>query len=161
MVREFQGDQDARQVRLAAVVARFNDYITDRLLEGALQAVREMGGDPEQVTVARVPGSVELAVVAKRLAESGEFDAVICLGCVIQGGTDHYEAVVAAARQGIVQAALDTGVPVLFGVLACQTLEQAMERSSPSRNTGAAVARGAIEMARLMQQLPGGKQGRA
>ena len=151
MPQFLEGEHDAAEVKLAFVVARFNHFITDKLLDGALRAIGDNGGDAEAVTIARVPGSLELAVAARRLAAS--HDAVICLGCVIRGHTGHYEVVVEGTRQGVVAAAQDTGVPVIFGVLTCPTLELAMERSSGEKNAGYSAAVAGIQMAHLMKKL--------
>lgn len=154
MAREIEGEIVGKDVRLAIVVARFNSFITSKLLDGALDTIRRHGLDDGKVVVARVPGSFELAVVAKKLAESKQFDAVICLGCVIQGETAHYDCVVQAAASGISQAALSTGVPVIFGVLTCGTVEQAMDRAGAKMgNAGSSAALAAIEMANLLKKL--------
>ncbi len=154
MARELEGELIGKEVRLAIVVARFNSFITSKLLDGALDTIRRHGGDAEKVTVARVPGSFELPVVAKKLAESKQYDAVICLGCVIQGETAHYDCVVNATASGIAQAALSSGVPVIFGVLTCGTVEQAIDRAGAKMgNAGSSAALAAIEMANLVKKL--------
>lgn len=149
------GEHDAKHVRLAIVVSRFNRPVTDRLLEGALEAITECGGDTANVPVAHVPGALELGVVAKRFASSRKVDAVICLGCVIRGKTGHYETVVAGTTRSLTQIAIDTGVPVIFGVLTVETPEQAHERTDAARkcHAGADAARAAIEMANLLKKI--------
>ena len=149
MAPYLEGKHDASEVSLAIVVSRFNDWVTEPLLTGALDAIEQMGGDVAQVQVARVPGSLELGVVAKQFAATCE--AVICLGAVIKGDTDHYETVVDGTRQGIIQAGIETGIPVIFGVLTVRDREHAAERSQGERNAGADAARTAVEMAQLMR----------
>ncbi len=154
MPREIEGELNAKDLRLAVVVARFNSFITSQLLIGALETVRRLGGDADAVTVVRVPGSFELPVVAKRLAGSGKFDAVICLGCIMQGETSHYDCVVQGTADGVAQASLQTGVPVIFGVITCSTLEQAIDRAGAKMgNAGSSSAQAAIEIAQLMKKL--------
>lgn len=154
MPRIIEGDVLAGNAKLAIAVSRFNDFITGKLLEGALDTIRRHGGNVDDVTVAWVPGSFELPVVAKKLAESGRHDAVICLGCVIKGSTVHYDCVVNAATSGIGRAATESGVPIIFGVLTCDSIEQAIERAGTKMgNAGAKAAAAAIEMASLMKKL--------
>ena len=155
MPQDIEGEQNAGDIRLAIVVARFNRDITENLLDGALSAIDEQGGDADSVPVVRVPGALELAVVARKLAASGSCDAVICLGCVIRGETAHYDCVVNGATQGITDATSDTGVPVIFGVLTTENREQALARADESRklNSGAYAASAAIEMANLMRKI--------
>jgi 6,7-dimethyl-8-ribityllumazine synthase len=142
------------QRKIAIVVARFNELVTERLLEGAVAALRRCGGDESQVEVARVPGAFELAPVARKLAGSGRFAAVLCLGCVIRGATDHYDYVCAQAAAGIARAGDDSGVPVLFGLLTTDTLEQAMDRAgAKAGNKGSDAMLAALEMADLMEKL--------
>lgn len=153
-MNEQHGEFDASKIRLAIVAAKFSRDIVDRLLGGALQAIADAGGDPDTVPVARVPGSMELAVAAKKFAESG-YDAVICLGCIIRGETSHYDAVVEGATRGLTDVATQTGVPILFGVLTCENREQALARSDESqkKNLGVYAACAAIEMANLMKKI--------
>ena len=155
MPQEFEGEMDASGVRLAIVVARFNRDITEKLLDGALGAIEKHGGDVDATPVVRVPGALELAVAAQKLARSGGYDAVICLGCVIRGETAHYDCVVNGATQGITDATSETGVPVIFGVLTTENREQALARADETRklDSGASAARAAIEMANLMKEL--------
>jgi 6,7-dimethyl-8-ribityllumazine synthase len=153
----YEGTFEAAGLRFAVVVSRFNDFITRRLLEGAKDAINRHGGDAAACDYAWVPGAFELPLVAKRLAESGRYDAVICLGAVIRGGTAHFDYVAGEAAKGIGLANLQTGVPVVFGVLTTDTLEQAIERAGVKlSNRGAEAAMTAIEMANLLKQLPEG-----
>lgn len=141
--------------RFAIVVARFNSMVTERLLEGARRAFDEHGVAEEHVDVAWVPGSWEIPVAARRLAESGVYGAVVCIGAVIRGETAHFEYVAGEAARGIAQAATDTGVPMLFGVLTTYNLEDALERAGGKHgNKGYEAAESALEMANLMARLP-------
>jgi 6,7-dimethyl-8-ribityllumazine synthase len=154
----YEGRLDATGLRIAVLAARFNETITKSLLEGALSALRRHGLDDASITVAWVPGAFELPIVAKRLAASGEFDAVVCLGAVIRGATTHYDYVCNQSSAGIARVALDTGVPVIFGVLTTENIEQAIERSgTKAGNKGFDAAVAAIEMADLLRQLPKGQ----
>ncbi len=138
----------------AIVVSRFNDFITRPLLDGALDALRRHGADLDRVTVAWVPGAFELPLAARRLAETGTYSAVIVLGAIIRGATPHFDHVAGQAASGAARVALDTGVPVIFGVLTTDSIEQAIERAgTKAGNKGAEAAAAAIEMANLMQQL--------
>jgi 6,7-dimethyl-8-ribityllumazine synthase len=142
---------DGSSVRLAIVVARFNHHITSRLLDGALEAAARC--QVKQHDVFWTPGSFELPVSTLRLAKSGRYDAVVCLGAVVRHETDHYMHISTQAAAGIQRVALDTGVPCIFGVLTCDTEEQAMERSSPERNEGRNAVTTAIEMANLLRSI--------
>jgi 6,7-dimethyl-8-ribityllumazine synthase len=142
---------DGSALSLGIVAARFNEGITSRLLDGALDTVKRHGVRSHEVFW--VPGSFELPVVAKRLAESGRYDAVVCLGAVIRHETDHYLHIATQAAAGIQRVALDTGVPCAFGVLTCDTEEQALERSGDRRNVGAEAVKSAIETANLLRSL--------
>lgn len=154
MPRKIEGNLLAAELKLAIVVSRFNSFLTDRLVEGALDAINRQGGQTDTLTLAYTPGSFELPLVAKRLADSGKMDAVICLGCVIRGATGHYDHVANEAAKGIAQASLETGVPIVFGVITADTLEQAIERAGTKQgNAGAKAALSAIEMANLLRQL--------
>lgn len=154
----YEGRLDATGLRIALLASRFNETITKSLLDGALSALRRHGLDDTSITVAWVPGAFELPVTAKRLAASGEFDAVICLGAVIRGATAHFDYVCSQAAAGITRASLDTGIPVIFGVLTTDTIEQAIERSgTKAGNKGFDSAVAAIEMADLLRQLPKGQ----
>ena len=141
--------------RFALVAARFNSAIVEQLVAGALDGLKRHGVADDAIDLVRVPGSFEIPPVAKRLAESGKYAAVICLGAVIRGDTDHYDHVAGAAAGGIAEAALATGVPVIFGVLTCDTLEQALNRAgAKAGNKGFDAAVAAIEMVNLLKQLP-------
>ena len=151
---ELQGDMQGEGLRVAIVVATFNEFITSRLLDGARAALSRHGVREDDVSVAYVPGSFELPLVAKKLAESGQQDAVICLGAVIRGETDHYEHVAGEAAKGIANASVNSGVPVIFGVLTTDTLEQAINRAGGKQgNNGYGAGLAAIEMANLMRAL--------
>ena len=151
---ELQGGSNGEGLRIAIVVATFNDFITSKLLEGALAALDRHGVRDGDITIARVPGSFELPLAAKKLAESARHDAVICLGAVIRGETDHYEHVAGEAAKGIANASISSGLPVIFGVLTTDTLEQAINRAGGKQgNNGYNAALAAIEMANLMRAL--------
>jgi len=150
----FQGELQGAALRIAVAVSRFNEVVTARLLSGARSALERHGVRDEDVDVAWVPGAFELAVVAKRMAESHRYDAVVCLGAVIRGETPHFEYVAGEAARGIGQVARETGVPVSFGVITSNTLEQALDRAGGKvGNKGYDAAVNAIEMANLMRQL--------
>ncbi|MFP6581569.1 MAG: 6,7-dimethyl-8-ribityllumazine synthase [Candidatus Hydrogenedentota bacterium] len=154
MPKVIEGNLNAKGKRFAIVVTRFNEFITAKLLDGALDAIKRHGGDADGTTVVWVPGAVEIPVVAHKLAKSDKYDVVIALGCVIRGATAHFEYVSGEAAKGIGQIALQTGVPVMFGVLTTETIEQAIERAgTKAGNKGFEVAVGAIEMANLMEKL--------
>src|SRR4051812_31231792 len=154
---EYMGQLRGDGLRIAIAAGRFNDMITERLLAGARDGLVRHGVDEASITVAWAPGAFELPLVAKRLAASGDFDAVVCLGAVIRGDTGHYDFVAGQCASGIQQAQLDTGVPVIFGVLTTDTIEQAIERAgTKAGNKGFDAASTAIEMADLMRQLPKG-----
>jgi 6,7-dimethyl-8-ribityllumazine synthase len=154
---DLQGTFHAGPSRFAVVVSRFNAEVTEGLLAGALAALDAAGVGVEARTIVRVPGAFELPVTAQRLAESGRFDAVVCLGCLIKGDTMHFEYIAEAVSQGLSRVALDAGVPVAFGVLTTLTDEQALERARPGEgNKGAEVARAAVEMASLFRTLDAG-----
>jgi 6,7-dimethyl-8-ribityllumazine synthase len=152
-----EGQLAAQGLRFAIVVSRFNSLVTQRLLDGALDALRRHGADENAITVVYVPGSFEIPLAAKRLAQSGAFDAVICLGCILRGDTPHFEYVASEAAKGIAQVALETSVPTIFGVVTADTLEQALERAgAKAGNRGFEAAMTAMEMANLMRQLSAG-----
>jgi 6,7-dimethyl-8-ribityllumazine synthase len=155
--RELQGGLRGEGLRIAIVVARFNDFITSKLLDGARAALERHGVADNDVTVVSVPGSFEIPLAAKKLAESGDHHAVICLGAVIRGETDHYEHVAGEAAKGIAAASLASGRPVIFGVLTTDTLEQAINRAGGKQgNNGYAAGLAAIEMANLMAAMDAG-----
>jgi 6,7-dimethyl-8-ribityllumazine synthase len=143
----------ARGLSVAILAARFNEFIVDPMVEGALDAWERHGGDPENVTLVRVPGAFELPLAAKRFAGTKRFDCIVALGCVIRGDTPHFDYVAGEAARGIAAAALETGVPVAFGVLTVENVDQAVERAQPSRmNKGGEAMETAIEMALLLRQ---------
>ena len=141
-------------MRFAIVVSRFNDFVTERLLEGAQAALRDAGVDDASVDVLRVPGAFEIPMAAQRVAESGRVSAVVCLGCLIRGATPHFEYIASACAHGITVAAASTGVPMAFGVLTTNSVEEALERAAPGpSNKGREAADAAIEMARLFAEI--------
>jgi 6,7-dimethyl-8-ribityllumazine synthase len=142
-------------LRIGIVVSRFNELVTRQLLAGAVDCLRRHGVDDDAVSVAWVPGAFEIPLVARRLASSGSFDAVVCLGAVIRGATPHFDYVAGQAAAGVARAALDTGLPVIYGVLTTDTIEQAIERAgTKAGNKGWDAALSAIEMASLLRELP-------
>ena len=149
-----EGNLNADGKKFAIIVTRFNEFITGKLLEGSLDAIQRHGGNADDTDVVWVPGAVEIPLIAKKLASSGKYDAVIALGCVIRGATSHYDFVCGEAAKGIGQVSLQTGVPVLFGVLTTENIEQAIERAgTKAGNKGFEVTVGGIEMANLMENL--------
>ncbi len=151
----YSGNLRGEGVRVAIACGRFNDLITERLLAGARDGLLRHGVDEASITEAWVPGAFELPLAASRLASSGEYDAVICLGAVIRGATGHYEHVAGQCAAGIARVALDTGGPVVFGVLTTDTIEQALERAgTKAGNKGYESAETALEMVDLLRQLP-------
>jgi 6,7-dimethyl-8-ribityllumazine synthase len=151
----YEGRLAGQGMRIAIACSRFNDLITSRLLAGAKDGLTRLGVDEGSITEAWAPGAFELPLVARELAASGEFDAVITLGAVIRGATGHYDLVAGQCAAGIQRAQLDTGVPVIFGVLATETIEQAIERAgTKAGNKGFEAAQTAIEMVDLLRQLP-------
>jgi 6,7-dimethyl-8-ribityllumazine synthase len=156
MPRTYEGILDAKGCRFGVVVSRFNEVLTSKLLDGALDCLTRHGARDEDITVVRVPGAWEIAMVAQRLAVSGKVDAVIGLGVLIRGATPHFEYVAAEAAKGLAQVALSSGVPVSLGVLTTETLEQALERSgSKAGNKGWQAAQASIEMVQLYRRLGG------
>jgi 6,7-dimethyl-8-ribityllumazine synthase len=152
--RVLEGDIVARGRKVAVVAARFNDFIVASLLKGATAAWLEHGGSAEDLLIARVPGAFELPVAARRLALSGRYDAVVALGCVIRGDTAHFEYVAGECARGLQLASLETGVPVIFGVLTVETVEQALERAATTAgNKGGEAMAVALEMASLLARL--------
>ena len=152
MPKHIEGDLQAGKARFAIVVSRFNEFITEKLLSGALDALKRHGVDTDHVAVAWCPGAFEAPLVVKKLAASGDYDAVICLGAVIRGATPHFDYVAGQAASGVAQVMLQTGIPVLFGVLTTDTIEQAIERAgTKAGNKGAESAVAAIEMVNLMK----------
>lgn len=145
-----QGSLDATGLRFAAVISRFNSFITERLLAGALDALRMSGAKNEDIEIVRVPGAFEIPAAARMLAQTGRFDALVCLGCLLRGDTYHYEAIANETTRGVGQAMQETNVPMGFGVLTCDTLEQAIDRAGlKAGNKGIEAALAAVEMANL------------
>jgi 6,7-dimethyl-8-ribityllumazine synthase len=152
--KELEGKLDASGMRLAVVASRFNDDVTKLLLDGALHALGNHGVEPDSMPVVWVPGAFEMPLAVKRLAESGEFDALICVGAVIRGDTPHFEYVAGECASGISRIALDTGVPIAFGVVTTDDRAQALARAGGAEgNKGAEAAATAVEMADLLRQL--------
>lgn len=149
-----RGGVNATGLRFGIVVSRFNNFITDRLLSGALEALEQAGALERQIEIVRVPGSLEIAITAKKLAATGRVDSIICIGCVLRGETSHYDYVCSETARGIQIAQLDTGVPMAFCVLTCDTLEQAIDRAGlKSGNKGYEAGLGAVEMGQLARKL--------
>jgi len=149
-----EGTSSATGLRFAVVVARFNDFVTERLLSGALEALSAAGVDAGDVTTLRVPGSFEIPLAAQRAAETGRFAGVVCLGCLIRGATPHFEYISAAVAHGLTAAAAATGVPMAFGVLTTNSAEEALERAQPGpANKGWEAAMATVEMATLLARL--------
>jgi 6,7-dimethyl-8-ribityllumazine synthase len=154
MPKSIEGRLDAQGLKVAILVSRFNSFIGERLVEGALDALLRHGAAQDNLVVVRVPGAFEIPLAAKKLAASGRYDALICLGAVIRGATPHFDYVSAEVSKGIAAVALEAGIPVTFGVLTTDTLEQAIERAgSKAGNKGFDAAMAAIEMANLYQAL--------
>jgi len=150
----YEGKLLAQDLRFGIVVSRFNDFICDRLLGGALDALKRSGASEENIEVFKVPGAFEIPLLAKKMAGSARFDAVICLGAVIRGATPHFDYVASEVSKGIANVSLETGKPISFGVLTTDTLEQAIERAgSKAGNKGWDAAMAAIEMANLIRQI--------
>jgi 6,7-dimethyl-8-ribityllumazine synthase len=155
--KAIEGGLNAAGLRFGIVASRFNSFITDRLLAGALDALSRAGAGESQIELVRVPGSFEVPVAAKKLAESRRLDAIICIGCILRGETSHYELVANEVARGVQLAQMDTGVPMIFCVLACDTLEQAIDRAGlKSGNKGFESGLAAIEMASLSRKLRSG-----
>jgi len=154
MSRTFEGHLQAGGLRFGIVVGRFNEFITTRLLGGALDCLERHGADTQAVDIAWVPGAFEIPLIAKKMATSGRYDAVICLGAVIRGATPHFEYVAAEASKGVAKVALDTDLPVIFGIITADTIEQAVERAgTKAGNKGWDAALAAIEMANLLKAM--------
>jgi 6,7-dimethyl-8-ribityllumazine synthase len=154
MYTEINGNLKGDDKRFALVVSRFNSMISERLLEGALDCFERHGGRQENLTIVRVPGSFEIPLAALKLAKSGKYDGVICLGAVIRGSTPHFDYVAAEAAKGVAQAAFGSGLPVIFGILTTDSIEQAIERAgTKSGNKGWDAMISAMEMADLFKQL--------
>ena len=154
MARIIQGKLDATGSRFAIVISRFNSFVSDRLLSGALDALERNGAASDDITVVWVPGSFEIVLIAKKLALSQKYDAIICLGALLQGETPHFEYISSTVTKGIGNVSLESGIPIIYGVLTCSTLEQAIERAGlKSGNRGFDAALSAIEMIQVLKQL--------
>jgi 6,7-dimethyl-8-ribityllumazine synthase len=151
---EIRGGWSAEGLRFGLVVSRFNSFITERLLAGALDSLARAGATDGQIDIVRVPGSFEIPIAAKKMGASGRYHAVICIGCILRGETQHFEYISTEAARGVQLAQLDTGVPMIFCVLTCDTLEQAIDRAGlKSGNKGAEAGLAALEMANLSKKL--------
>jgi len=149
-----EGKLQAQGLKFGIVVSRFNEFISSKLLEGALDALIRHGASEKDIEIARVPGSFEIPVVAKKMAKSKKFNAIICLGTLIRGATPHFDYIASEVSKGIALVSLETGVPVTFGIITSETIEQAIERAgSKSGNKGWDAAMVAIEMAQLLEQI--------
>jgi len=153
-MKKYEGELQAKGLKFAVIVSRFNDFITNKLLDGALDALLRHGASEQNIDVIKVPGAFEIPLVAKIVAGKKSYDAVICLGTIIRGATPHFDYVAAEASKGIATASMDTGIPIAFGVVTSDTIEQAVERAgSKSGNKGWDAAMVAIEMAQLLKKL--------
>ncbi len=153
-MKEVIGSFQAQGLRFGIIVAHFNELVTRKLLEGAIEGLIRHGADAEQVTTVWVPGSFEIPVVAKKMATSGQYDAIITLGAIIRGSTSHFDYVASQAASGVAHAAQESGIPVIFGVLTTETIEQALERAGTKMgNKGFEAAMAAIETAQVMKSL--------
>ncbi len=154
MTETITGSLDGADLRVAVVVARFNKFVTLKLLDGAKKCFKDKGVEPENISIVEVPGSFEIPLIASKLASSSSYDAIVCIGAVIKGETDHYEHVSKIASEGILNVAMSTGVPVTFGVLTTENTEQALARAGGDHgNVGYEAAEVAIEMANLMNRI--------
>ena len=154
MIKQFEGHLSAKGFRFGLIVGRFNEFISSKLLSGALDALKRHEAQDDHVEVYWVPGAFEVPLVAKKLASSGRFDAIICIGAVIRGGTPHFEYVAAEVSKGIAHVSLETQIPVMFGIITSDTLEQAIERAgTKAGNKGWDAAIGAIEMVNLLKVI--------
>ena len=154
MATYIEGDLQAVGKKFGIIVSRFNSFVSERLLEGALDTLLRSGAEDGAIDVIRVPGAFEIPIMAQKMAKSGGYDAIICLGAVIRGATSHYDLVANEAAKGVAQVGLETGVPAIFGVLTTDTIEQAIERAgSKAGNKGSEAALAAIEMINLLSQI--------
>jgi len=154
MARTVEGKLDAKGIRFAIVISRFNSFVSNRLLAGAMDGLERSGAQQDDITVVWVPGSFEIPLTAKKLADSQNYDAIICLGVLLRGETPHFDHISSVITKGIGTVSLDSGIPVVYGVLTCNTMEQAVERAGlKSGNKGFDAAMSAIEMARVLGQL--------
>jgi 6,7-dimethyl-8-ribityllumazine synthase len=155
--KTIEGHLDAKGLKFALLVTRFNSFVTERLVSGALDALSRTGANPDDVEIVRVPGSWELPVVAREIAQQKRHDGIICLSAVIRGDTPHWDYIASEASKGLAQTAMEYGLPVAFGVLTCDTLEQAIDRAGAKNgNKGYDAAMSAVEMGNLMRRLRGG-----
>jgi len=153
-MKVYEGQLIARDYRFALVVSRFNEFISNRLLAGALDCLKRHEADEEKIDIIWVPGAFEIPLIARKAAQSGRYDAVICLGAIIRGSTPHFDYIASEAAKGVAKAGLDSGIPTVFGIITSDTLEQAIERAgTKSGNKGWAAAQSAIEMADLCRRL--------
>ena len=158
MPKTLEGKLIAKGLKFGMVLSRFNSFIAERLLEGALDALKRSGAEEEDCAVARVPGAFEIPLAAKKMAKSGRYDAIICLGCVIRGATPHFEYIATEVTKGIAHLSLENEIPISFGILITDTIEQAIERAGTKvGNKGFDAAMSAIEMANLMKEIGKGK----
>jgi 6,7-dimethyl-8-ribityllumazine synthase len=154
MVTYIEGDLQAAGKKFGIIVSRFNSFVSERLLEGALDTLLRSGAEDGAIDVVRVPGAFEIPIMAQKMAKAGGYDALICLGAVIRGATSHYDLVANEAAKGVAQVGLESGVPTIFGVLTTDTIEQAIERAgSKAGNKGSEAALAAIEMINLLSQI--------
>ena len=154
MAQTYQGKLLAAGLRFGVVVSRFNEFFTEKLLEGALDALRRHGADDATIDICWTPGTFEIPLVAQKMASSGKYDAVICLGALIRGSTPHFDYIAAEVTKGIAQVSLASGIPTLYGVITTDNLEQAIERSgTKAGNKGYQAAEAAIEMANLLREI--------
>ena len=154
MAKTLEGKLMAKGLKFGIVLSRFNNFISERLLEGALDALRRSGAEEDDCSVAKVPGAFEIPLIAKKMAKSGRYDAIICLGCVIRGATPHFAYIAAEVTKGIASLSIESEVPVSFGVLITDTIEQAIERAGTKiGNKGFDAAMSAIEMANLLKEI--------
>lgn len=153
-IKVIEGDLQARELRFAVLASRFNDFVVDQLVRGAVDALRRHGASDKQIEIVRVPGAYDMPLAARKLAQSRRYDAIVALGAVIRGATPHFDYVAGEAAGGLARVQQDTGVPIAFGVLTTDTIEQAVERSgTKAGNKGAEAALAAIEMVNLLRQL--------
>lgn len=153
-MRVYEGNLVSEKIKVGIVVARFNEFITSKLLGGAVDALKRENVNDDDIEVAWVPGAFEIPLIADKMAKSGKYDAVICLGTVIRGSTSHYDYVCAEVSKGVAQVSLNSGIPVMFGVLTTDTIEQAIERAgTKAGNKGFECGQGAIEMVNLIRNL--------
>jgi len=153
-VKEIKGKLEAKGLKFVVVVSRFNEMITGRLLDGCLDALNRLGANQDDISIVRVPGSFELPQTALKLAKTGKYDAIICLGALIRGATPHFEYLSAEVTKGIAQVALETGVAITYGVITADTIEQAIERAgTKSGNKGFDAAMSAVELAQVFKQI--------